>query len=158
GTATDLHVLEPRENNFLAAIARASSGASIGLAFVDVSTGEFRATEFAGSDAEERLRDELQLLRPREILLPRQAGLFGSAGHARTDAAAPRDGVETSLEEWVFRADYGERILNEQFGVKGLEGFGLAGHGQAICAAGAVLHYLRETSAHETSAKSNAEA
>src|ERR1700693_1172290 len=72
GTATDLHVLEPRENNFLAAVARASAGTPIGLAYMDISTGEFRATEFAGAAAEDRLRDELQVLRPREILLPRQ--------------------------------------------------------------------------------------
>src|SRR3990172_7807724 len=74
GTATDLHILEPKENNFLAAVARAPGNAPIGLSYVDVSTGEFRATELAGLDAEERLRDELQLLRPRETLIPRQPG------------------------------------------------------------------------------------
>ncbi|HEY1865745.1 MAG TPA: DNA mismatch repair protein MutS, partial [Candidatus Acidoferrales bacterium] len=149
GTATDLQVLEPRENNFLAAVSRAAGGVPIGLAYVDVSTGEFRATEFAGDAAEERLRDELQLLRPREILLPRQAALFPRAATTRLDSATPgaREGVETRLEEWIFRSDFGERILAQQFGVKGLEGFGLAGHIQAICAAGALLHYLRETSA-----------
>src|SRR3954467_4250750 len=71
GTATDLRVLEPKENNFLTAVSRAAEGAPIGLAYVDVSTGEFRATEFTGASADERLRDEIQLLRPREILLPR---------------------------------------------------------------------------------------
>src|SRR5665213_2417441 len=83
GTATDLHVLEPRENNFLAAIAHAPDGLRVGLAYVDVSTGEFRVTEFAGAGIEERLRDELQLLRPREILLPRQNGLFARASSPR---------------------------------------------------------------------------
>jgi len=149
GTATDLHVLNPRENNFLAAVARSASSVPIGLAYADVSTGEFCATEFAGAAAEDRLRDELQLLRPREILLPRQNGLFPRSAAPRADGALPatRDGVETRLEDWIFRTDYGERILAQQFGVKGLEGFGLAGHGQAVCAAGALLHYLRETSA-----------
>src|SRR6202051_1877469 len=70
GTALDLHVLEPKENNFLAAVARGTGTSPIGFAYTDVSTGEFRATQFAGEEAEERLRDELQLLRPREILLP----------------------------------------------------------------------------------------
>ena len=149
GTATDLRVLEPKENNFLAAVARAPDGAPIGLAYVDVSTGEFRATEFAGAEAEDRLRDELQLLRPREILLPRQAALFSPAGPPRPEGAPGgfREGIETRLEEWVFRSDYGERMLTEQCGVKDLEGLGLAGHAQAVCAAGALLHYLRETSA-----------
>ena len=152
GTATDLRVLEPKENNFLAAVARAPEGSPIGLAYVDVSTGEFRATEFAGASAEDRLRDELQLLRPREILLPRQAALFspgGSSGATRPDGSPGgfREGIETRLEEWIFRSDYGERMLIQQYGVKDLEGLGLTGHSQSICAAGALLHYLRETSA-----------
>ena len=149
GTATDLQVLEPKENNFLVAVSRAPTGALIGLAYVDVTTGEFRATEFAGAQSEDRLRDELQILQPREILVPRQPGLFAQTGSG-ADNAAPsglREGLETRCEEWVFRSGYGERILAEQFGVHGLEGLGLAGHAQAICAAGALLHYLRETSA-----------
>jgi len=149
GTAIDLNVLEPRENNFLAAVARPPGGVPIGLAYLDVSTGEFRATELAGAEAEEKLRDELQLLRPREILLPRQTALFSPAAHPRSEGSpsAPREGIETRLEEWIFRGDYGERLLTEQLGVKGLQAFGLAGHTQAICAAGALVHYLRETSA-----------
>ncbi len=149
GTAIDLRVLEPKENNFLAAVARALGGAPIGLAYVDVSTGEFRATEFSGAAAEDRLRDELQLLRPREILLPRQAALLSSGGPPRPEASPGgfREGIETRLEEWIFRSDYGERMLTAQCGVKDLEGLGLAGHAQAVGAAGALLHYLRETSA-----------
>ncbi len=144
GTATDLQVLEPKENNFLAALARDPSEGTIGLAYVDVSTGEFSATEFSGPEAEEKLRDELQLLRPREILLPRPASLFPQAASAELAGVG---GVETRLEEWVFRDDYAERLLTEQFGVLGLEGFGLASHRQAAAAAGALVHYLRETSA-----------
>jgi len=145
GTATDLNVLEPKENNFLAAVARSPGEGPIGLAFVDVSTGEFRATELAGPEAEERLRDELQLLRPRETLVPRQAGLFAQGSSGRPEPASSGS-VETRIEEWVFRLDYGERMLTEQLGVRGLEAFGLAGHPQAISAAGALVHYLRETS------------
>ena len=149
GTATDLRVLEPKENNFLAAVARAPEGSPIGLAYVDVSTGEFRATEFGGSSAEDRLRDELQLLRPREILLPRQAALFAPSGSPRPEPSSGnlREGIETRLEEWIFRSDYGERMLIEQYRVRDLEGLGLTGRAQAVSAAGALLHYLRETSA-----------
>jgi len=144
GTATEVHLLEPKENNFLAALARNPSSASIGLAYADVSTGEFRATEFSGPDAEAKLRDELHLLRPREILLPRPATLFGQAAPADMDGVGA---VETRLEEWVFVEDYAERLLTEQFHVVTLEGFGLHGHPQATTAAGALVHYLRETSA-----------
>src|SRR4029077_18873666 len=149
GTATDLNVLEPKENSFLAAVARGNAGVPIGMAYLDLSTGEFRATEFAGPDAEQKLGDELELLGPREILLPRQTGLFAPAGSVLPEAsanAAP-EGAETRLEEWIFRSAYGQRLLTEQFGVSGLEGFGLAAHPQAICAAAALVHYLRETSA-----------
>ncbi len=152
GTAMDLNVLEPKENSFLAAVARGNAGSPVGLAYLDVSTGEFCATEFARPDAEQKLRDELELLRPREILLPRQPGLFGPPSLARTDAAgssasSAQEASETHLEDWIFRADYGQRLLTEQFGVAHLEGFGLAAHPQAIAAAGALVHYLRETSA-----------
>jgi DNA mismatch repair protein MutS len=151
GTATDAHLLEPRENNFLASVAYAPKGGRVGLAWVDISTGEFSATEFGGAGAEEKLRDELQLLRPREILLERVTGLF-----ADSDATGPgakfaarmevRDGAITRLEGWIFSEDYGERMLTEQFGVAGLEGFGLDSHAAAASAAGGVIHYLRETS------------
>src|SRR5882757_1231207 len=76
GTATDVAVLDARENNFLAAVAKHASGSPIGLAHADITTGEFSVTEFSGADADEKLRDELHRLKPREILLPRQTGLF----------------------------------------------------------------------------------
>ena len=144
GTATDVTVLDARENNFLAAVAKQSATESIGLAYVDLSTGEFQATEFSGAAAEENLRDELQLLRPRETLLPRPQQLFETSKSTLLDGTG---GVESRLEEWVFQLDYADRILREQFGVAELTGFGLDGHPQAVAAAGAIVHYLRENAA-----------
>jgi DNA mismatch repair protein MutS len=145
GTATDVAVLDARENNFLAAVAKHASGSPIGLAYVDLSTGEFQATEFSGSRADEDLRDELQLLHPRETLLPRPQQLFETAKTSLLDGAG---GVESRLEDWVFQYDYAERILREQFGVAELTGFGLDAHPQAIAAAGAIVHYLLENATH----------
>jgi DNA mismatch repair protein MutS len=144
GTATDSSVLETRENNFLAAVSKDSSGSRVGLAFVDLSTGEFQATEFAGVKADDALRDELQLLRPRETLLPRPQQLFDTAKATTLDGAG---GVESRLEDWTFHRDYAERILREQFGVAELTGFGLDDHPNALAAAGAIVHYLRENAA-----------
>ncbi|NDQ58659.1 MAG: DNA mismatch repair protein MutS [Acidipila sp.] len=163
GTATELQILEPKENNFLAALAwstgeAASSQSNLsqaqgnaraattgaGLAYLDVSTGEFRATEWTGSDTRQRAEDELAVLRPRELLLARPTTLFGDA--QRLDLTGV-DALETRLDDWVFREDYGERLLTERFGVATLEGFGLAGRPLAVAAAGALIHYLRETSA-----------
>ena len=144
GTATDLAVLDARENSFLASVAKPISGSPIGLAFVDLSTGEFQATEFSGSRAEEALRDELQLLRPRETLLPRPHQLFETA---KASILEDLGGVETRLDDWIFQRDYGDRILREQFGVAELTSFDLDDHPQALSAAGAIVHYLRENAA-----------
>jgi DNA mismatch repair protein MutS len=116
----------------------------IGLAFVDLSTGEFRATEFSGEKAEARLRDELGILRPREVLLARAVTLFPVTLPAEMDGLGA---VESRLDEWVFEANYATRMLEQHFRVATLEGFGLNGHAQATAAAGALVHYLRETSA-----------
>ncbi len=151
GTATDVSLLDARENNFLAAAAHNPTLSVIGLALVDLSTGEFLATEFVGPHAEESLRDELQLLRPRETLLPRPQQLFETAKVSLLDGAG---GVESRLEDWIFQRDYAERILREQFGVAELTGFGLDDHTQAQCAAGAIIHYLRENAARGDDAPS----
>jgi DNA mismatch repair protein MutS len=151
GTATDVAVLDARENNFLAAVAQNTSTGVIGLALVDLSTGEFQATEFCGPTAQESLRDELQLVRPRETLLPRPQQLFETAKTSLLDGAG---GVETRVEDWVFLPDYAERILREQFGVSELTSFGLDEHPQAQSAAGAVVHYLRENAARGDDAPS----
>ncbi len=166
GTAGGAGLVDAKENNYLAAVARSGltgaavgaggggggrvgagargAEAAIGLAFVDLSTGEFRATEFSGDKAEARLRDELGILRPREVLLARPATLFPVTMPAEMDGLGA---VETRLDDWVFEANYAARMLEEHFRVAALEGFGLAGHAQATAAAGALVHYLRETSA-----------
>ncbi len=165
GTATGGSLVDPKENNFLAAVAPSAASAAaaaapngrgvgrpaevrIGLAYVDLSTGEFRATEFRGESAGARLRDQLEVLRPREILLPRPATLFPDTEPASQVAACWNGrAVETRLDDWIFEPGYAARQLESQFRVATLEGFGLASHAQAIAAAGAIVHYLRETSA-----------
>src|SRR3984885_2826064 len=161
GTASGSGLVDAKENNYLAAVARSAAagvGASagtrggggrgeepvIGLAFVDLSTGEFRATEFLGEKAEARLRDELGILRPREVLLARAVTLFPVTMPAEMDGLGA---VETRLDEWVFETNYATQMLEQHFRVVTLEGFGLNGHASATAAAGALVHYLRETSA-----------
>ena len=82
GTAIDSQVLEPRENNYLASVVRRNGAA--GLALVDLSTGDFRATEFCGEESLARLRDELDRMRPSELLLASgtPSPLEGRAGAA----------------------------------------------------------------------------
>src|SRR3954469_1752030 len=144
GTALDSSI-GSEENNFLAALARV--GQIVGLAVLDLSTGEFRATEFQGEDAERRVMDELQQLRPRELLFPSTAPLFDKSP-TKIDAdtpSLPQSFTETPLEDWAFSPDYAIPLVENQFGVLSLEGYGLAGKNAAAAAAGAILHYVRST-------------
>ncbi len=152
GTAADAS-LGSEENNFLAAIARVSLHAAgaqaaqlaVGFAALDLSTGEFRATEFVGPNAERRIIEELEQLRPREVLFASSAPLFDvpqtlAAGPQQVAGACP-----TPVDDWVFAPDYALPQLENHFGVLSLEGFGLAQKTAAACAAGAILHYVRTT-------------
>jgi DNA mismatch repair protein MutS len=136
GTATEPHLLRSHENNYLAAVAHAGTRGSLraGVAHVDISTGEFRVTEV---DSEEALHT-LESLSAREVLVAAQTPLFAQPA----GLAGP---VRTELEEWIFSPDYADRSLREHFKLLTLDGCGLAGRTAAICAAGAVLHYLRDT-------------
>ncbi len=125
GTATESNLVPPRENNYLAAVA--THGQTSGLAHVDVSTGEFRVTEVPASEAS----NALEALSAKEVLLPQ--------------GSEPLGGFVTEIDDWVFGRDYGERLLKDHFGLLSLEGCGLSGKPHAVAAAGAVLHYLKET-------------
>jgi DNA mismatch repair protein MutS len=126
GTATESSLLRSHENNYLAA-AFTKSGRT-GLAYVDISTGEFQTTELETPE----LLPSLETLNIREILHPE--------GHP---LEAPC--LETPLDAWVFGGDYAGRLILETFGLLSLDGCGLGDKPLATAAAGAVLHYLRDT-------------
>jgi DNA mismatch repair protein MutS len=125
----------------------------VGFAALDLSTGEFRATEFQGVDAARRIQEELSQLRPKELLYASLAPLFESAAGANFSASATvgalpavgRGYAETPLDDWIFSPDHAIPLLENHFGVLSLEGFGLAGKPAAATAAGAILHYVRST-------------
>ena len=152
GTAADAQ-LGAEENNFLACVARSKD--AFGFAALDLSTGEFRATEFTGVDGERRVAEELLVLRPREVLYaatmplfdqPRQQVVVSPAGAApRIASLESASWAETPLDDWVFAPDYAIPQVENHFGVLSLEGFGLANRSAAATAAGAILHYIRST-------------
>ncbi|HTR37766.1 MAG TPA: DNA mismatch repair protein MutS [Bryobacteraceae bacterium] len=125
GTATESSLLRSHENNYLAAVCR--NGSRAGIAYVDVSTGEFRATELDTGEVNAALEN----LNVREVL----------AAESVTDVP----GLRTALDDWIFSLDYADRALREHFHLLTLDGCGLGGKALAVSAAGAVLHYLRET-------------
>ena len=125
GTATESALLRSHENSYLAAVV--AGGARAGVAYVDVSTGEFRATEMDRAEVNATLEN----LNVREVL-----------------AAESLDGLpgfRTTLDDWVFSFDYAERTLREHFHLLTLDGCGLENRPLAVSAAGAILHYLRDT-------------
>ena len=145
GTAAD-SLLGSEESNFLAALAQV--GDRVGFAALDVSTGEFRATEFSGETALQRVQEELEQLRPKELLYGSMAPLFEpSAGqsHAPRARLPGAHCTETPLDDWIFAPDHAIPLLENHFGVLSLEGFGLAGRTAAAAAAGAILYYVRST-------------
>ncbi len=155
GTAPDA-ALSSEENNFLAAVAQV--GDRVGFAALDLSTGEFRATEFQGDLAGKRIEEELEQLRPKELLCPSSAPLFDRAeqklpsGPPGRHERSARPGrryefacVDTPLDDWIFAPDHAIPLLENHFGVLSLEGFGLAEKPAAGSAAGAILHYIRST-------------
>ncbi len=154
GTAIEDELLEPGENNYIAAISRA--GARYGLSYMDLSTGEFMVTELQSPTD---LRDEIMRLRPIEAIVPADADASDDAdikGEHLGQETLPTPGSVLSagglfikkvstLEEREFSPRLNARRLSEHFGTTGLEGFGCGGLTAGTGAAGALLHYIKET-------------
>ena len=154
GTLTDTNYLDAREPAFLMAVyptpgPKASGPAGsdlhtgvIGVALLDLSTGEFSAAVYAGAGGMQALSDELAVLRPREIIVP--AGDHGAPAAVIPPVAAA--GLPTTpIDGWSFELGAARKALLDQLRAGGLEGFGLDGHPAATAAAGALVHHLRAT-------------
>jgi DNA mismatch repair protein MutS len=133
GTAVNDKILEHHSNNFLAGIHFAEND-QYGLAFLDISTGEF----FIAEGDREYADKLLQGFKPAEVVFQRQQQKkfkeqFGAKMYIY------------SLDEWIFDRTYAEDILLKHFQTHSLKGFGVDDLSNGLTAAGAVLHYLRET-------------
>ena len=140
GTAMD-PALGSGENNYLAALHVTDCG--VGLAYLDLSTGDFRATEFSGANALNQCVDELSKLAPSEVLAAAANPLLNESRELA--AALERVKTRTPVEDWVFARDYAVPLLERQMGTASLDGFGFAGHSAAAITAGAIVHYVRQT-------------
>jgi len=132
GTVDDLNLLDSARPNYLAAVHFEKKG-GFGLASLDHTTGEFRVAEFAEESA---LLDELARLSPAETLFSdERAERFAML-------TQPHGGI--AFDGYSFLADHAQLALTEHFAVKSLDGFGCAGMGPGLGAAGAILHYVLE--------------
>jgi DNA mismatch repair protein MutS len=138
GTLTDANYLEAREPAFLMSIV--ANGSTLGVALLDLSTGEFTAAEYGGTDGVQALSDEIAVLRPREIVLPAESRV-----REQLPEIERQQFPVTSVDGWSFEPESARRALVDQFKTHGLEGFGLDGRVAAVQAAGGLLTHLRDT-------------
>jgi DNA mismatch repair protein MutS len=137
GTMTDPRELDAKANNYLAAVR--VLGGRVGLAYVDVSTGEFLLSEVSADRAAETGRDQFSRFSPREVLVPE--GATDSVPFALPDPPP----LLTPVPEWHFGLDEARGLLERHLGVARLDGFGVAGRDAGLAAAGALLGYVQET-------------
>src|SRR6195952_4538250 len=132
GVATNDHILHQKSNNYLASLHFEKN--SIGIALIDISTGEFLTAQ-GNNDYIDKL---LQSFSPSEVIYPKSRQgefkeLYGDRFYTYT------------LDEWPYSGDYANETLVKHFGVKSLKGFGIDRLNLGIVAAGVALHYLNET-------------
>ncbi len=147
GTVVEPALLEEKRPNYLAAVVTEDDRA--GIAYVDITTGEFVTTQLEADEVEQ----ELARVQPRECLVP-ERGRWSETDpdkqeenkHARAHLKQLERGTHiTPLEAYRFELGTARHVLKDHFGVATLDGFGCAGRPLATRAAGAILHYLRET-------------
>ncbi len=132
GTVFEPGLLESKSNNFIAAFT--SDGRRAGIAFADVSTGDFAATELDNNQA----LPELQRIAPAEILIAK-------TDHEFSNQNLP--GFVTQIDSKVYESENAKKLLLRHFGAKSLHPFGLENLPLAASAAAAIIFYLRETQA-----------
>ncbi|MEL6864843.1 MAG: DNA mismatch repair protein MutS [Bacteroidota bacterium] len=137
GLATNDQLLDHRSNNYLASVHFGRKG-NVGLAFLDVSTGEFLVSE----GEESRIDKLLQSFRPAEVI-------FSKDRKKHFEQSFGDKFYTFHLDEWVYTADYTREKLLNHFEVQSLKGFGVEEMAMAQIAAGAVLHYLSSTEIHK---------
>ncbi len=132
-------LLDEKKNNYLCAIhfQKERQFEFAGIAFIDVTTAEFQATEVAISS----LKEILQTIQPSEILISKKQ----KERKALLSEAMGRDMPFTELDEWLFSEDYAEQTLRNHFKTHSLKGFGIEDLSAAKVAASVILNYLEET-------------
>lgn len=136
GVSFSDELLNPKQSNYLAAIHwdGQGTGAPVGVAFVDASTGEFFVTEARATE----LPDLLQTIAPAEVIIDKNE-------KQRLQRGRSPDFIITPQEDWVFGYDFGYETLLRHFETHSLKGFGVEDMATGLVAAGAALHYLSET-------------
>ncbi|MDZ7719836.1 MAG: DNA mismatch repair protein MutS [Balneolaceae bacterium] len=131
GVTLSEKLLDHKRNNYIASIHWA--GGTAGIAFSDISTGEFALSQVSKGE----LDSLLQSIQPSEILLQK-----------KYKNNLPEEVAQyniTYIEDWVYQGDYGYNLLTDHFNTHSLKGFGVEELEIAHYAAGSLLHYMQET-------------
>lgn len=140
GTVISSGLLQEQENNYLCSISFENQRS--GFAYIDLSTGEFAATQFENSSDFGRMRDELSRIGPKELLVPE--GIANS--HPLPDFLFHEPSyIINYCPLWVYDYNYASQLLLEQFQTKSVDPFGCKEFPLATAAAGSILYYLNET-------------
>jgi DNA mismatch repair protein MutS len=145
GTAIDEDFLDKGSSNYLACLA-APGGPSwrhLSFAYIDLSAGDFHATSFSREGAAEKLRQELERLQIKEMIL--QESLLEDNGKIAKAILDRPDLVVNRWADWLFDRERGRQRLLRQFKMASLKGFGLEDDSPEILSAGALLDYLDDT-------------
>lgn len=159
GTVVEPTMLDDKRNNYLAAVICDASSPRAGLAYADITTGEFACTEIHGQDVRHQVDEELARLQPAELLVPEGAEKWfseptgGSSSPAlAVNSAGPRvsttalfGGRVTPVQPWRWELGTARQTLLSHFAVRTLDGFGCHDKPLAVRAAGVLLAYLQET-------------
>ncbi len=140
GTVVEEMLLEPKDHNYLGSLYVTDRG--IGVAFMDLSTADFLATQFLAEDAWQKAIDELTRFSPRELLSPEQSS---AELRQRLCRDWSDEWVASPVDDWAFNLDYAQRLLLEHFSLASLDGLGAEDQTLSVCAAGALIHYLRDS-------------
>ncbi|MCB4790493.1 MAG: DNA mismatch repair protein MutS [Elusimicrobia bacterium] len=137
GTIFEDTLLNAKENNYLMAVYPANNPDSFGLAFVDVSTGEFKTTE----TSKDKIKNEIYRLNPGELIAPQS-----TAKEPFFTDITKKSGIPvTTIEDWLFSLPQAQSTIKEYFKLQSLKPFGLENKPAAASASGGVLAYLGKT-------------
>lgn len=142
GTVIEPGMLSENRPNYLLAVVPTGNASerdwrNVGIAYADISTGEFAATQMTGDDCAVMVLEELTRLQPSEVLMPQS--------WAEQGVSLPAGIHLTPVQDWVFEFASAQQSLLNHFGTRSLEGYGLNDKPYAVAAAGGVLHYVRQT-------------
>ncbi len=159
GTAIDPQLVEAKESIYLASVCGA--GETFGVAYLELSTGEFFTTQISGVEAWTKICADIESFAPRELLFPEalrklvENSFDNASGQNLPDSSnvfsinrSPSNKFSitlTALDDWLYQTEDCKNLLTRQLNVRDLSGFGLDGKLEAVRAAGACLRYAQDT-------------